>query len=116
LSDTTNQENVQESNVEDFLQPEVAAAREAGVPDLFDNATAVFIHRTAANGGYVLAAFDPAVLVRWADAEQGFRLLEARLNFLPYGMPVLGLGLEDLDATPTREEQEGDKSEHQGTT
>ena len=92
----------------EFLNPAVKAAREAGVPELFDDNTAVFLHRTAASSGYVLAAFDPQVLVRWASTS-GFALLRAQVNFLPMGMPVLSMELEDLDAAKNRDNQASDK-------
>src|SRR5688500_3498298 len=98
----------------DFMAPAVSAAREAGVPEAFDDNTAVFIHRTAASGGYVLVAFDPAVLIRWINSPQGFNLLRGTVNFLPMGMPVLAVELEDIANAPSnREEQDGDQPEHQ---
>lgn len=108
MSDTTS-ENAQASEGADFLKPAIDAARDAGVPEAFDDSTSVFLHRTAAGAGYVLVAFDPAVLVRWADTKQGFRLLKGSLNFLPFGMPVLSIELEDIDAVEDGENEEGDQ-------
>lgn len=119
MNDTTSQENAtafddSTDKAMDFMQPAVAAAREAGVPDVFDDNTAVFLHRTAAGGGYVLVAFDPTVLVRWANATEGFNLRRGGINFLPMGMPVLSVELEDIANAPSdREEQGGDQPEHQ---
>lgn len=101
MSDTTS-ENAQAFDdstdaAMEFMTPAVQAAREAGVPEAFDDNTSVFLHRTAAGAGYVLVAFDPQVLIRWS-ASSGFKLLRAGINFLPMGMPVLSVELEDLDA------------------
>ena len=110
LSDTTNGKNAPDSErLSQFIEPEVQAARDAGIPEKFNDHTAVFIHRTAAAGGYILAAFSPEVLVQWAKSERGFNLQEVVLNFLPYGMPVLGLGLEDNDATKEGEVEADDQ-------
>lgn len=112
MNDTTNEtallssdEEEEQERVKEFMQPGVEQARAAGIPEVFSDNTAVFLYRTLIGGGYVLAAFDPAVLVQWANNKSGFRLTEGVVNFLPMGMPVLGLGLEDLDATKEREEQ-----------
>lgn len=91
-----------------FMSPAVEAARTAGVTDSFDDNTAVFLHRTGAGGGYVLVAFDPAVLVRWSQSS-GFKLLKAGLNFLPMGLPVLSVELEDLDAPKNGTDEAGDQ-------
>ena len=108
MSDTTS-ETVQESErTSEFMSPAVDMARDAGVPELFDDNTAVFLHRTAAGSGYVLVAFDPQVLIRWADTS-GFKLKGAAINFLPMGMPVLSVELEDLDATQNREDKASDQ-------
>ena len=95
----------------EFMNPAISAARDAGVPERFDDSTAVFLHRTAVSGGYVLAAFDPQVLIRWA-ASGGFALLKAQVNFLPMGMPVLSLELEDLDATKNGNNEASDQDKH----
>lgn len=123
MSDTTSPESVEPTGTEfdqstdkamDFMQPAVVAAREAGVPEVFDDNTAVFIHRTGAGGGYVLVAFDPTVLVRWANSRKGFNLLRGGINFLPMGMPVLSVELEDIEnADGNGEEQGSDQQEHQ---
>lgn len=119
MNDTTNPENAiafdeATDKAMDFMAPAVTAAREAGVPDNFDDNTAVFLHRTAASGGYLLIAFDPNVLIRWANSPQGFNLLRGTVNFLPMGMPVLAVELEDIaNANGNREEQGGDQPEHQ---
>lgn len=112
MSDTTS-ENAQAFDdstdaVTEFMTPAVKAAREAGVPESFDNNSAVFLHRTASGGGYVLVAFDPAVLTRWSESS-GFKLLRAGLNFLPMGLPVLSVELEDLDATKDGDNEASDQ-------
>lgn len=112
MSDTTS-ENAQAfddstDRASEFMTPAVQAAREAGVPEEFDDNTAVFLHRTAAGGGYVLVAFDPSVLTRWSRST-GFKLRRAGLNFLPMGLPVLSVELEDLDAAENGNDETSDQ-------
>ena len=112
MNDTTS-ENAQASEesaaAASLIGSAAQMARDAGVPDKFDDNTAVYLHRTAASTGYVLVAFDPQVLVRWANSEKGFSLLRGSLNFLPMGMPVLSVELSDNDAVETGDEQTGDQ-------
>lgn len=115
MSDTTN-ETATDSDLQaaaEFIGDAADLARKAGVPDAFDDSTAVFIHRTAAQGGYVLVAFDPVVLVKWAESKLGFGLVRAGVQFLPMGMPVLSVELEDKDAIVNGEDEASGSQEHQ---
>lgn len=114
MNDTTSQETAQAfddstDKAQEFMLPAVKAARDAGIPEEFDDNTAVFLHRTALTGGYVLLAFDPVVLLAWAATGNGLKLLKGNVNFLPMGMPVISVELENLDATKNGEQQTGDQ-------